>query len=172
MQRHSTPFIPSRICASLGLGFLSSRALAVMIWPFWQKPHCGTCSSIQACWMGCSLPSRASPSSVVISLFTAEAGVMQDRTAAPLTITVQAPHCPSPHPNRGPCKPRSLRRIYSSGVDGSTSTVCDLPLTFNVRLMKSPFFKKESSAELILSSLAAADRLHLVPLDRKYEARL
>ena len=33
--------MPSRICASVGLGFLSSSALAVMICPFWQKPHCG-----------------------------------------------------------------------------------------------------------------------------------
>ena len=67
MQRHSVPAMPSRICASVGFGFLSSSALAVMIWPFWQKPHCGTCSSIHACCSGCSLPSLASPSSVVIS---------------------------------------------------------------------------------------------------------
>ena len=56
MQRHSVPAMPSRICASVGFGFWSSSALAVMIWPFWQKPHCGTCSSIQACCSGCSLP--------------------------------------------------------------------------------------------------------------------
>ena len=56
MQRHKVAFIASRICASVGCGFLSSIALAVMICPFWQKPHCGTCSSIQACCSGCSLP--------------------------------------------------------------------------------------------------------------------
>ena len=28
-----------------------------MIWPFWQKPHAGTCSSIHACCNGWSLPS-------------------------------------------------------------------------------------------------------------------
>ena len=61
--------MPSRICASVGFGVLSSSALAVRIWPFWQKPHAGTCSSIQACWTGCSCPSFASPSSVVISTF-------------------------------------------------------------------------------------------------------
>src|SRR5256885_8105079 len=54
----------------------SSDLLAFMICPFWQKPHCGTCSSIQACCRGCSLPSFAKPSSVVISPLTVEVGVM------------------------------------------------------------------------------------------------
>ena len=54
-----------------------------MIWPFWQKPHCGTCSSIQACCRGCNSPSLAIPSSVVISPLTLEVGVMHDRVAAP-----------------------------------------------------------------------------------------
>src|SRR5580693_7861798 len=135
MQRQRVPFIPSRICASVACGFLSSSALAVMICPFWQKPHCGTCSSIQACCNGCSLPPLARPSSVVISPLMLETGVIHDRVATPPTITVHSPHWPSPQPNRGPCKPRSLRRIYSSGVEGSTSTVCMLPFTFNVRLL-------------------------------------
>src|SRR5579862_8810364 len=135
MQRHRVRFIPSRICASVGLGVLSSSALAVMICPFWQNPHCGTCSSIQACCSGCSLPPLESPSSVVTSLLTEETGVMHDRVAPPFMITVHTPHWPSPQPNRGPCKPRSLRRMYSSGVDGSTSTVCMLPFTFNVTLL-------------------------------------
>src|SRR5207248_10715008 len=103
--------------------------------PFWQKPHCGTCSSIHACCSGSSLPSLASPSSVVISPFTLDVGVMHDRTAAPLMITVHAPHWPSPQPNRGPCRPRSLRRTYSSGVEGSTSTVCACPFTLRVILL-------------------------------------
>src|SRR5579863_3150036 len=98
MHRHSVEFIDSRICASVGCGILSSIAFAVMICPFWQNPHCGTCSSIQACCSGCSLPCEEIPSSVVISLLTEDAGRMQDRTAAPLMITVQAPHCPSPQP--------------------------------------------------------------------------
>src|SRR5204863_4695875 len=98
-------------------------------------PHCGTCSSIQACWIGCSLPSLARPSSVVTSPLTFETGVMHDRVAAPLMITVHAPHCPRPQPNRGPCKPRSLRRMYSSGVEASISKVCGLPFTFNVMLL-------------------------------------
>jgi hypothetical protein len=72
---------------------------------------------------------------VVISLFTEETGVMHDRIAWPFTITVHAPHWPSPHPNRGPRKPKSLRRIESSGVEGSTSSVCMLPFTFKVVLL-------------------------------------
>jgi hypothetical protein len=49
MHRHSVPAMPCRICASVGLGVRSSSAFAVRICPFWQNPHCGTCSSIQAC---------------------------------------------------------------------------------------------------------------------------
>src|SRR4051812_8645341 len=135
MQRQSVFAMPSRICASVGCGFLSSSALAVMIWPFWQKPHCGTCSSIQACCRGCSTPFLASPSRVVTSLFTAEVGVIHDRVATPLMSTVHAPHWPSPQPNRGPWRPRSLRRIYNSGVEGSISSVCVPPFTFNVILL-------------------------------------
>src|ERR1700752_4456464 len=101
MQRHSVRDIPSRICSSVGCGFLSSSAFAVMIWPFWQKPHCGTCSSIHACCSGCSVPFRDRPSSVVISPFTLEVGLMHERTAVPLTTTVHAPHWHSPQPNRG-----------------------------------------------------------------------
>src|SRR5579863_7039093 len=138
MQRHNVPFMVSRISASVGCGFLSSIAFAVRICPFWQNPHCGTCSSIQACCSGCNFPFDASPSSVVTSPLTEEVGMMHDRTAAPLMITVQAPHWPRPHPNLGPCRPRSLRRTYSSGVAGSTSTVWEPPFTFNMILLIDP----------------------------------
>src|SRR5688500_9495503 len=135
MQRHNVPDIPWRICASVGFGVRSSSALAVGIWPFWQKPHCGTCSSIHACCSGCSLPPVASPSSVVISApATADTGRMHERTASPLMRTVHAPHWPRPQPNRGPCRSRSLRRTYKRGVAGSTSTVCVFPLTRRVKL--------------------------------------
>src|SRR5437763_15706476 len=75
------------------------------------------------------------PSRVVTSLFTLETGVMHDRVATPLMITVQVPHWPSPQPNRGPRKSRSLRTMYSRGVVGSTSRGCDLPLIFRVTLL-------------------------------------
>jgi hypothetical protein len=48
------------------------------------------------------LPSLARPSSVVICPLTADTGKMHERVAFPLMITVQAPHCPSPQPKRGP----------------------------------------------------------------------
>src|SRR5262245_18220595 len=137
MQRHSVRFIVSRICASVGFGVRDSSAVAAMIWPFWQNPHCGTCSSIQACWTGLSAPRLASPSSVVTSPFTPDVGVTQERVAVPLMITAHAPHCPRPQPKRGPCRFRSLRRTYSRGVDGSTSTVWFVPFTFNVILAMS-----------------------------------
>src|SRR5438132_4430457 len=60
---------------------------------------------------------------------------MHDRVATPLMITVHAPHWPSPQPNRGPCSPRSLRRTYKRGVEGSISNVCAPPLTFRVTLL-------------------------------------
>src|SRR5450759_1999185 len=133
MQRHNAPCMPSRICASLGFGCVSSSTFAVRICPFWQKPHCGTCSSIHACCTGWSVPFLASPSSVVISApATVETGLMHDRTASPLIRTMHAPHCPRPQPKRGPDRSRSLRRTYSRGVEGSTSTVCALPFTRNV----------------------------------------
>ena len=37
---------------------------------------------------------------------TAEMGVTQERVAAPLTCTVQAPHCAMPQPNLVPVSPR------------------------------------------------------------------
>src|SRR6185295_903061 len=113
----------------------SRSTLAFMICPFWQNPHCGTCSSIQARWTGCSTPFFARPSSVVISPLTLDVGVTHDRTATPLMMTVQAPHWPSPQPKCGPCTPTSFRRMYSSGVNGSTSTVCLPPFTVSVILL-------------------------------------
>src|ERR1700693_590510 len=56
---------------------------------------------------------------------------MQERMVPPSTRTVHAPHCPRPHPNRGPCSDRLSRRTYSSGVFGSASTTLDLPFTFS-----------------------------------------
>src|SRR5438067_12924337 len=135
MQRHNVAFIVSRICVSDGFGNLSSSAFAVMICPFWQKPHCGTCSSIHACCTGWSLPSLDMPSSVVTSLFTLETGVMQDRVATPLTMTVHDPHWPNPQPKRGPRAPISFLKTYSSGVAESTSTVCVLPFTLRVTVL-------------------------------------
>src|SRR5438445_2274260 len=119
------------ISCSVAFGFLSRNALAVMITPLMQKPHCVACSSMNACCRGCGFSMVPKPSRVVISapstLFT---GVTQERIACAFTITVQAPHCPSPHPNFGPFSARSSLSTYKSGVVGSTSTAWTLPLTF------------------------------------------
>jgi hypothetical protein len=42
------PAIASSMSESLGFGLLTNSALADMIWPDWQYPHCGTSSSSQA----------------------------------------------------------------------------------------------------------------------------
>src|SRR6202171_2602906 len=46
----------------------------------------------------------------------------QDRTGAPSTCTVQAPHCAMPHPNLVPVSPRISRSTQSSGISGGAST--------------------------------------------------
>ena len=75
-----------------------------MICPFWQKPHCGTCSSIQACCTGCSVPSLASPSSVVISPLTAG----RRRDARPNRRAVDD-HRARPALAKSATKPRTLQ---------------------------------------------------------------
>ena len=81
----------------------------------------------------------ASPSIVVISRPARLAtGMMQDRTATPSTITVQAPHCAIPHPNFVPVKSSCSRKTQSSGVDGSTSMVFSTPFTKSVFAISAP----------------------------------
>src|SRR6266849_6263273 len=127
------PLMASSISASLGLGFFESSATADMICPDWQYPHCGTSSSIQACWTGW-LPSAERPS-IVVTFFpaTLEIGVMQERVASPLMCTVHAPQSAMPQPNFVPVMFSVSRSTQSSGMSGLTSTDCDLP--FKVKLM-------------------------------------
>src|ERR1044072_1026357 len=54
--------------------------------------------------------------------------IEHERTACPSTCTVQAPHCATPHPYFVPVRPTCSRITHSSGVVGSTSTLCDCPL--------------------------------------------
>src|SRR5215831_4618571 len=46
--------------------------------------------------------------------------------------TVHAPHCPRPHPKRGPFSCNSFRSTYNSGVLGSVLTVRVVPFTVSV----------------------------------------
>src|SRR6266849_5190666 len=127
------PLMASSMSLSVGLGFFESSATADMIWPGWQYPHCGTSSSIQACWTGW-LPSAERPS-MVVTFFpaTLEIGVMQERAASPLMWTVHAPHSAMPQPNFVPVMSSVSRSTQSSGMSGLTST--DLGLPFKVKLM-------------------------------------
>ena len=66
-----------------------------MIMPGMQKPHCTAPASTKACWMRCGLAGVPRPSTVMMSAPSRRPTlVVHERTALPLTITVQAPHCP------------------------------------------------------------------------------
>src|SRR5437762_1047904 len=67
---------------------------------------------------------------------------MHERTASPLMMTVHAPHWPSPQPNRGPCRFKSFRSTYNSGV-----------ATKN-RLMMAPMTRSRALAGGVPSDLA------------------
>src|SRR5436189_2607901 len=70
---------------------------------------------------------------VVIFLPTASlTEVWQDRTASPLTWTVQAPHRPAPQPNFVPVICNCSRMTHSSGVSLAASTDIFRPLMFKV----------------------------------------
>ena len=135
-QRQMTPDMACWICASLARGLRSSSALAVRTTPLRQKPHCAACSSMKAFCSGCGCSMVPMPASVVTSFCpTALTGVMQERIAWPFMMTVQAPHWPSPQPSLGPLSWRSSLSTYSSGVEGSTSTVWLRPSTFRLKML-------------------------------------
>src|SRR4051812_22516970 len=54
--------------------------------------------------------------------------VWHERTASPLTCTVQAPHSPAPQPNLVPVICNSSRMTHSSGVSFAASTDTVRPL--------------------------------------------
>jgi len=64
-------------------------------------------------------------------------GITHERTALPSTCTVQAPHNAMPQPNLVPCNPAISRMAHSSGMDGSASSVVEMPLSTKVVDMKS-----------------------------------
>src|ERR1700751_2461243 len=76
---------------------------------------------------------------VVIFLPTASLTmVWQDRTASPLTWTVQAPPRPAPHPNLVPVICNCSRMAQSSGVSPAASTDLLCPLIFRVAILLLP----------------------------------
>src|SRR5689334_9390448 len=69
---------------------------------------------------------------VVIGLpTTAPTAIWHERRGASPISTVQAPHCPSPHPYFAPVSPSSSRKTYSSGVSRSYCTGYFSPFTSN-----------------------------------------
>src|SRR5512146_3155474 len=86
--------------------------------------------------MGWGFSGDPIPSSVTTSLPTAAlTGMMQVRTAAPLTSATHAPHWPRPQPNFGPRSSRSSLNAYRRGVEGLRSSAWLRPLTFSVILL-------------------------------------
>src|SRR4029450_8950705 len=83
-----------------------------MIMPAVEKPHCSPCFSQKAFWMGCSLPSVAIPSIVLIcapSHCTARSG--HDLPGCPFGGSVQGTHGVSPAPDVGAVQAGQLADI-------------------------------------------------------------
>src|SRR4051812_15452534 len=57
-----------------------------------------------------------------------EIGVWHERTGWPSRWTVQAPHAAMPHPYFVPVRLRRSLRAQRSGMSGSASTACGVPL--------------------------------------------
>src|SRR6266513_3660906 len=126
------PDIASSMSASVGEGLVARSAAADMICPGWQKPHCGTSTSVHARWTGWS-PLSESPSIVVTFLpATADTGVTHVLTGAPSRWTVQTPQSAMPHPYLVPVSPSVSRITQRRGISGGTSTCRRLPLIVNV----------------------------------------
>src|SRR5260370_12294790 len=71
---------------------------------------------------------------VVIALPAAsETECRHERTGRPSISTVQAPHCPSPHPYFVPVKSSRFRRTDSRLSSGGASTLRRAPLTFRIK---------------------------------------
>ena len=67
------------------------------------------------------------------------ASIRHERTAAPSTITVQAPHTPCSQPTCVPVSRSTWRRQSASVRRGSTSTSTGLPLTSKRTVMRPPY---------------------------------
>src|ERR1700704_81897 len=127
--------------ASVGARFFARRALALMIWPDWQYPHCGTSCRIQAACT--AFPARVAPIPSTVVTFlpaAADTGVEQERTGCPSRCTVHAPHWAIPQPNLVPVRWSESRSTHKRGVSGAASTLRGLPLTMK-ETMKAPLGK-------------------------------
>src|SRR5258707_9010306 len=100
-----------------------------MIWPDWQKPHCGTCLATHAFCNGCD-ESSDNPSIVVTDLPPiSDTCVWHENARLPSMCTMQAPHRPVPQPNLVPVSLRPSRSTHSNGVAGGASVDAAVPFT-------------------------------------------
>lgn len=147
------PFSPSRISFTVGLGFLFNSPTEAMIMPEVQNPHWKAELSRNACCTRWSVGPFERPSMVCTGRFsTSPTWVMQERVGWPSTSTVQAPHCPSPHPYLVPVKRRSSRKTVSKGVARSAFTAWSVPFTLIVKVsIRYPVFilMVQRSADLV-----------------------
>src|SRR5260370_6160043 len=92
VQRQRLPDSAQRTSSSVGSGLASSSALAAIIMPGGQNPHCSPCSSLKPSCSGCNSLALARPSTVLISWPSAcPASSVQDLTGPPSTSTLHAP---------------------------------------------------------------------------------
>ena len=121
-----------------GLGFSSSRALAVSIMAGVQNPHCGAPCRAKATCKGCGIPSVVKSSMVVMDLPSRlSIFFRQDRSGCPSMSTVQAPQVPSEQPFLAPVSPRSFLKKARRDKSRGTRTTIDSPLTVRLRSMSS-----------------------------------
>src|SRR5690606_3372256 len=123
------PLMASTTSSRVGLDLESSRALAAMIMPGVQKPHCTAKPSRNARCSGCRTPPAASPA--VVSTFApsqVSARVRQERRSSPSTSTAQEPQVPWWHPPLGEVSPNFSRRALSKVVPLSTNSALSSPL--------------------------------------------
>src|SRR5580704_15621320 len=122
--------------SSVGSGLASSSALAAIILPGVQNPHCSPCSSLKPSCSGCNSLAVARPSTVLISCPSAcTASMVQDFTARPSTSTVHAPQLVVSQPMCVPVSPSPRRIRCASSSRGSTSATFFWPLILNLILL-------------------------------------
>src|SRR5437867_1438834 len=141
------PDIAWSISVSVGEGFFASNAVAAMIWPDWQYPHCTTSRSSHACWTFLPTDVAPMPSMVVMAWPTAAlTGVTHDRRGMPSRFTVQAPHSAAPQPNFVPVMPSRSRKTQSRGISGGASTERRPPLMVSVITGSAPWWSSHPPA--------------------------
>ena len=115
VQRQMAPEIAVRISWSVGSGFSSSSARAVINMPGVQNPHWSACCSWKPIWTGSRRPSTSSDSTVRISCPShIAARIVHDLTGSPSICTTQAPQLEVSQPQWVPVRPGVSRMKWTS----------------------------------------------------------